>query len=101
MNDFEKLFEEYSDCIYRFCCNIADNLYEAEDLFQDTFLKAMEIEQKVMAADNTKCYLIGIALRLEKNNRRKKVRHKRMAPEARSVDQETDILEAIAMDEKA
>ncbi len=40
MNDIEKLFEEYSDCIYRFCCNIADNLYEAEDLFQDTFFES-------------------------------------------------------------
>ena len=86
MNDFEKLFEEYSDCIYRFCCNIADNLYEAEDLFQDTFLKAMEIEAKVMAA---------------KNNRRKKARHKEIAPEARGFDRESDILEAVAMDEKS
>ena len=101
MNDIEKLFEEYSDCIYRFCCNIADNLYEAEDLFQDTFLKAMEIEAKVMAAENKKSYLIGIAIKLEKNNRRKKARHKEIAPEARGFDRESDILEAVAMDEKS
>lgn len=101
MNDIEKLFEEYSDCIYRFCCNISDSLYEAEDLFQDTFLKAMEIEKKIMAVDNKRSYLIGIALRLEKNNRRKKARHRRIAPEARGFDREADVLEAIAMDEKS
>lgn len=101
MNDIEKMFEEYSDCIYRFCCNISDNLYEAEDLFQDTFLKAMEIEKKLMDVDHKKSYLIGIALRLEKNNRRKKARHKRIAPETRGFDQESDVLESIALDEKS
>ncbi len=101
MDNIEKIFEEYSDCIYRFCCNISDNLYEAEDLFQDTFLKAMEIEKKVLAADDTRCYLIGIALHLEKNNRRKKARHRRIAPETRSFDQEANILDAIALDEKS
>lgn len=101
MNEIEKIFEEYSDCIYRFCCNISDNLYEAEDLFQDTFLTVMGIEEKMMAVDNKRSYLIGIALRLEKNIRRKKARHKRIAPEARSFDQEANILEAIAMDEKS
>lgn len=83
MNDIEKLFEEYSDCIYRFCCNIADNLYEAEDLFQDTFLKAMEIEAKVMAAENKKSYLIGIAIKLEKTigGKRPDTRKLRQKPE--------------------
>lgn len=74
MDKIENIFRETADSLYRFCCNISDSLYDAEDLFQDTLLKAIENEEKFMKVENKKNYLLGIAMHLEKNNRRKKSR---------------------------
>ena len=105
MDDMDKgmgrLIQEQGDSLFRFCCNISENLYEAEELFQDVFLKAMEIEDRVLAASDPKCFLIGIAVRLEKNRRRKAARRRRIAPEAQAFDWESDVLEAVKADEKS
>lgn len=101
MDYIENLFEEYAGSVFRFCCNISDSLYDAEDLFQDTFVKAVENESKLMSVENQKNYLLGIAMHLEKNNRRKKSRRRHITPEAERFDWEKDILEAVALDEKS
>jgi len=97
----EKLIREQGDSLFRFCCNISENLYEAEDLFQDTLLKAMEIEDRVLGSENQRCYLIGIAIRQEKNRRRKAARRRRIAPEHQVYNWESDVLEAVKADEKS
>lgn len=96
MSHIEEMFIENQDCIYRFCLNICDNLFEAEDLFQDTFVKAMEKEKTLLAVDNQRNYLIGIAIKLAKNNRRKKARRNRITPQ----DQRENILESMAADQQ-
>ena len=40
--EFNTLFEDYGNRIYKSAIFLADSREEAEDIFQETFLKAME-----------------------------------------------------------
>lgn len=78
--------EELSQCIdscgdnvYGFCLHLTGNRADADDLYQDTFLTALEKVNKICAKDNPGSYLMGIALRLWKNNEHKEARRKRIA----------------------
>ncbi len=75
----ENCIWEYGKDIYSFCRNITSNLQEADDLYQDTFLKAMELIQQIDYEKNPKSYLLSIALRLWKNKKRKYAWRNRIA----------------------
>ncbi len=76
--DLTKLITEYGRDIYNFCLRLTMNKNEAEKLYQDTFLTAMD---KVNNEGNPKSYLLGTALRLWQNKRRKTAWRHRIAPE--------------------
>lgn len=80
----EYLVETHLPSVFQFCCFLTGNRLDAEDLCQDTFLKAMELGSK-FPCDGTerdsRNYLIGIAVRLWKNHQRKRQRRQRIAPE--------------------
>lgn len=61
----------YGKDVFSFCRQLAVNYEEAEDLYQDTFLKAMELSEKIRYENNPKSYLISIAMRIWKNKKRK------------------------------
>lgn len=75
----EQCIDEYGTDIYTFCSQITGNREEAEDLYQDTFLKAVELEGKIDYSKNPRSYLVSIALRVWKNRRRKFAWRKRIA----------------------
>ena len=77
--ELENCIFAYGKDIYSFCRSIAPNLQEADDLYQDTFLKAMELIADMDYEKNPKSYLISIALRLWKNKKRKYAWRKRIA----------------------
>lgn len=79
MIQLEKCINEYGKDIYSFCSQITCNRQEAEDLYQDTFLKAVELGEKIDYKKNPKSYLISIALRIWKNRKRKFAWRKRIA----------------------
>lgn len=81
MTDFEleQLITEYGGDIYSFCCCLTGSRQEADDLYQDTFLKAVEKKDILDAAGNPKSYLLSVAARLWKNQRRKAAWRKRIA----------------------
>lgn len=95
----------YGKDVYAFCCHLTRNQTEADDLYQETFLKAMEKREvilEIMHSDDTlsmvnansvKCYLIGVAANLWKNKQRKRIRHDRIAP---MDDREDSILDAVS-----
>lgn len=66
--------------IYGFCHKLAKNKADADDLYQETFLKALELCPKIDVGNNPKGFLISIAIGLWKNNRRKYIRRQRIAP---------------------
>ena len=47
VTELEKCIELYGKEIYAFCRQLTYSQQEAEELYQDTFLKAMELLQKI------------------------------------------------------
>ncbi len=77
--ELEICIKEYGRDIYSFCKYLTSNLSEAEDLYQDTFLMAVELQEKLDGENNLKSYLLSIALRIWKNKKRKYAWRKRIA----------------------
>lgn len=79
--DIDSLVTLYGKTVYGFCIRLAKDRDNADDLYQETFLKAMELSTKIDESKNPKGFLISIAVGLWKNNRRKFARRQRIAPE--------------------
>lgn len=77
-SELEKCIYEYGKDIFSFCRYLTCNLQEAEDLYQDTFLKATELSEKISGSSNPKSYLLSIAVRIWKNRKRKYAWRKRI-----------------------
>lgn len=77
--ELEACINEYGKDVYSFCMYLAYDRQEAEDLYQDTFLKAVELEGKIDLENNPKSWLLSVALRLWKNRRRKYAWRRRIA----------------------
>ena len=74
----ERLITEYGKDIYSFCVYLTGDRQTADDLYQQTFLVAME-KGGIDLSGNPKSYLIGIALNINNNRRRKDIwRQKRI-----------------------
>ena len=78
-SELENCILKYGTEIYSFCRNITFNLQEADDLFQDTFLKAMELIDEIDYEKNPKSYLLSVAFKLWKNKKRKHAWRNRIA----------------------
>lgn len=80
ITDLSELVHLHGKAIYRFCYNLAKNQSDTDDLYQETFLKAMELCHKIEKDNNPKAFLISISIGLWKNTRRKYARRQRIAP---------------------
>lgn len=69
--ELEACIQAYGTDLFSFCRHITNNMQEAEDLYQDTFLTAIEKTAKIDSKNNPKSYLLSIAVRLWKNKKRK------------------------------
>lgn len=88
--EFAELIEIEGREIYTFCCHLTKTKDEADELYQETMLKAMGKLNQIERSNNPKSFLIGIAIKNWKSKRRKYARRQRIAPEE-SFDQETFI----------
>ncbi|MDE6566683.1 MAG: RNA polymerase sigma factor [Lachnospiraceae bacterium] len=80
------LLDTVGDDLYRFCCRLTRNRMDADDLYQDTFLKALEQQRRldpvsdreqVEAIRRNRNFLMGIAANLWKNQWRKKKKERK------------------------
>ena len=85
--ELEMCIDDYGKDIYSFCKHLTNNLPEADDLYQDTFLTAVELIEKIEYSNNPKGYLLSIALRIWKNKKRKFAWRKRIADVQPVVDE--------------
>ena len=81
------LVDSYSGSIWKFCRSLTYSKEDAEDLFQETFLKAFEQPHKVNTSNNPKSFLFSTALYLWKSRKRRYARRNRLAP-VQSLDDE-------------
>jgi len=76
----KELVDNHKDAIWRFCRRLTYSKEDAEDLFQDTFIKAFEQIHKLSTADNPQSFLFSTALYLWKSKQRKYARRNRLVP---------------------
>ena len=74
------LVDDYADVVYKFCRSLTYTKEDADDLFQETFLKTFEHLPKINASDNPKSFLLSTALYLWKSWKRRYARRSRIAP---------------------
>lgn len=74
----DSLVDKYGNAVYSFCRKIAINKTDADDLYQETFLKAVEQYHKIDESKNPKGYLISISIYIWKSKRRKYARRQRI-----------------------
>lgn len=92
--ELEQYIREYGRDLYSFCRSVTRNLEEAQDLYQDTFLKLYEIGDRLVTLNNPKSYLMGIAVNLYRNEKRKLSARRRIVGVWQSVEEmDTDIPE--------
>lgn len=81
MKDLDWIIKEYGKDIYSFCFYLTNNIENADDLFQDTFLVVANKLDRLDVDKNVKSYLCGVAIKLWKNHERKRAWRSRIAPE--------------------
>ena len=79
--EMEQIIQEYGDDIYRFCFHLTGSREEADDLYQDTFVKAIQIGHRLDRGGNIKSFLMGISVNLWKNRTKKDKRRRELIPE--------------------
>ena len=95
--EISELVEMHGNAIYTFCCSLTHNKIEADDLYQETFLKAIERKGKIHQNENPKSYLLAIAIGIWKNSRRKYARRQRIAP-MESLNENSDGENGLSME---
>ncbi len=98
---FEKLIDSEGKRIYNFCRCLCADRDEADELFQNTVLKALELGGRLELVDSpesfkrTANYCMGIAIRLNRKMQGKKLK----SAEAFSLDDEESLNPDLASEE--
>ena len=74
------LVELYGKALYGFCYNLTKDKNDADDLYQETFLKGIKLCHKIDENNNPKSFLISIAIGIWKNNCRKYAWRQKIVP---------------------
>ncbi len=78
--ELEECIDDFGTDIYRFCLKLCADKADAEDLYQQTFLKALETQWTLDWEKNPKALFFSLAHNLWKSNRRKQARRNTIAP---------------------
>lgn len=78
--ELEKCMDEFGTEIYRFCMKLCMNKANAEDLYQQTFLKALESDMELDWEQNPKALFFSLTHHLWKSDQRKNARRAAIAP---------------------
>jgi len=89
---FEALIDTYGKSLYSFCRKLASYSDEANDLYQQTFMRAFELADKIDPDNNPRAFLFSIAVSIHKNQARRFARQQRIAPREDITDENADLL---------
>jgi len=84
--ELEMCIRTYGKDIYSFCCHLTQNRQEADDLYQDTFLTAIELLDRLDAGRNPKSCLLSVAVNQWRNRKRKFAWRRRITGTQVSID---------------
>lgn len=85
--ELEQYINAYGRDLYSFCRSVTASRQEAEDLYQDTFLKLYELGERLVIEKNPKSYLMGISVNLYRNYKRKLSARRRITGTWQSVEE--------------
>jgi len=94
---FSSLVDNFSESVYKFCRSLTYCKEDAEDLFQETFLKVMETN-KISISENPKNFLLSTANYIWKSQKRKYARRNRIIPIAPLDGEEENMLSDISVE---
>jgi len=89
--EVEQLIDDFGMDVYRFCSKLCGNKPDAEDLYQQTFLRVVEIDMSIKWDENPKAFLFSVTNSIWKNSIRKQARHNRIAPSI-AIEDNNEIL---------
>lgn len=75
-----ELIEQYGVDVMRFCRRLTGCVPDAQDLYQQTFLKLMEMRVKIEKEKKPRAFIFAIANSIWKNECRKRIRRAAIAP---------------------
>lgn len=90
--EIETCIDVFGTDIYRFCRKLCADKADAEDLYQQTFLKALETEWRLDWENNPKALFFSLAHNLWKSGRRKQARRNMIAPSSNLDDRTETVL---------
>ena len=90
--EIEKCIDDFGTDIYRFCLKLCADKTDAEDLYQQTFLKALETEWTLDWERNPRALFFSFAHNLWKSDRRKQARRNTIAPCGKFDDEAEAVL---------
>lgn len=70
--EFDHLYQEYRSAVYSFACYLTQNSGEAEDLFQETWLRVVHYLPNKVEKSSAKAWIFTITANLHKDALRKK-----------------------------
>ncbi len=70
-NELEKYVCAYGKDLYSFCLSMTKNTYDAQDLYQETFVKFYDVADRKKTFSNVKSLLMSIAVNQYRNQKRK------------------------------
>ena len=91
-SDFETLIDLYGKSLYNFCSRLMSYSDEANDLYQQTFMRAFELADRIDIEKNPRAFLFTIAVSIHKNQSRRFARQQRIAPREDITDENADYL---------
>lgn len=89
--EIERCIDEFGTDIYRFCMKLCMDKSNAEDLYQQTFLKSLESEWTLGWEQNPKALFFSLAYNLWRSDIRKQARRSSIAPSI-NLDSENENL---------
>lgn len=86
--ELTECIDAYGRDIYSFCRHLTGSTQEAEELYQDTWLKVVELIENIDSMGNVKSYCLSVALQIWKNRKRKFAWRRRIAGTQDYLDEE-------------
>jgi len=80
LSAFDELFDKYRDSVYRFAFYLTQNKTEADDLFQETWLRVVKYLPTSLKIRDFKAWIITIVVNTHRDELRKKKVRKIFSP---------------------